>query len=708
MSSKRTGFVIVGVFLSLAAAYAGWLNPTQAGFIIQTFTSYESITGNNTGLIVTNGNSYQFAGDNTGYVYVGGVGSQFRGNNDGNARVDGPGAVVLGSIASLATLTNNGAGSLVLADLTPGQSAKVTAVGSASLLLGAGTVSNTQCIVVGDGNVSHGARSVTAGAVWATGAGFHGNGAGLSNLPVDLSRLAVSNASVYLTNNGSICELSYGLGVSVIETYIVSDWEGSNPQAWGTYTDGGTNAWGWRLDFSEDILISPSEEDVYYVDFQGGYAEGLQGSATGFVHVDAGLTRIASTNVFASDGYLNGQWLRDGSVSSNKLDSSVWGGIELGILSHGYQVAGMDVSATNMAVQTAGVTNLNTATLSVRSNSVFWGPVTFWTNVWADEISASSTGAASVRVTWTSGPDAGTSFVLYANLMRNGRPCYINDYYLNNGELYVNGPYLLWYNGLYRFNAYNGLDILKIDSDPDAPYGEYRRDYQGISYRASIAYSGPLPILVNGLPEGTLKASIHSIAIEEMRTNLTSAAIAAAGGLTNAGSFATATQGAKADAAVTNVLLNGTNYPAASGTVSLPTIAGPPGPAGTNIVGGSTVNPYQAYFIKALGNGPATAGATQVVNLANGAYQTYTVTNTPLTFLLTTNNLSATNAVAFWLQVTHAADSVSYTARLSTATFLLPGGVQPVFSQDTNNVDVLDFVWNGSKAVLMNHRRDLR
>src|SRR5664279_6086890 len=112
MSSKLTGFAIVGLFLSLAASYAGWLNPNQPGFIIQTFTSYESITGNNTGLIVTNGNSYQFAGDNTGYTYVGGVGSQFRGNNDGVVRVDGAGAAVFCSVASLASLTNRGAGSL--------------------------------------------------------------------------------------------------------------------------------------------------------------------------------------------------------------------------------------------------------------------------------------------------------------------------------------------------------------------------------------------------------------------------------------------------------------------------------------------------------------------------------------------------------------------------------------------------------------------
>jgi len=60
----------------------------------------------------------------------------------------------------------------------------VTDVGSASLLLGAGTASNSQCIVVGDGAESHGARSVTAGSFWSTGSGFFGNGAGLTNLVI--------------------------------------------------------------------------------------------------------------------------------------------------------------------------------------------------------------------------------------------------------------------------------------------------------------------------------------------------------------------------------------------------------------------------------------------------------------------------------------------------------------------------------------------
>ena len=77
-------------------------------------------------MITTNGNSYQFAGDNTGNMFIGGPGAQFRGKSDGNVYINGDGAFVLGTIASLATVTNRGKGALLLANLTPGQKAEIT------------------------------------------------------------------------------------------------------------------------------------------------------------------------------------------------------------------------------------------------------------------------------------------------------------------------------------------------------------------------------------------------------------------------------------------------------------------------------------------------------------------------------------------------------------------------------------------------------
>ncbi|MEI6789385.1 MAG: choice-of-anchor Q domain-containing protein, partial [bacterium] len=129
-----------------------------------------------------NGNSYQFAGDNAGAVWIGGPGSQFRGKNEGQMFLNGDGTFALGAFGPLATVTNRGKGSLLLGNLSGGQKAVITDVAHASILLGAGTVSNSQAIVVGDDNASHGNKSVTAGSVWATGTGFFGRGDGLTNL----------------------------------------------------------------------------------------------------------------------------------------------------------------------------------------------------------------------------------------------------------------------------------------------------------------------------------------------------------------------------------------------------------------------------------------------------------------------------------------------------------------------------------------------
>jgi hypothetical protein len=168
--------------------------------VLQTFTSYQPISGNNSGTITTNGNSFQFAGDNTALCYIGGAGAQFRGKNEGNVYVDTEGGCVFGAFGPLAVVTNQGKGSILLGNLSGGQKALITDVAHGSLLLGAGTASNAQSIVVGDGNGSHGAKSVTAGSFWATGAGFFGCGTGLTDVPeLDAGALAALAAHAGLT-----------------------------------------------------------------------------------------------------------------------------------------------------------------------------------------------------------------------------------------------------------------------------------------------------------------------------------------------------------------------------------------------------------------------------------------------------------------------------------------------------------------------------
>ena len=105
---------------------------------------------------------------------------QFRGVNDGDVYVDGEGAYVMGSFANLCSVTNRGKGALLLGKLTTGQKALITELGNGVILIGAGTASNAQCVVVGDGMKSHGVRSVTAGSFWGMEGGFFGNGSGLT------------------------------------------------------------------------------------------------------------------------------------------------------------------------------------------------------------------------------------------------------------------------------------------------------------------------------------------------------------------------------------------------------------------------------------------------------------------------------------------------------------------------------------------------
>ena len=228
---KNMAFVLCFVLGLASGCHAGWLNPNQQGFVIQTFTTYQPMSGNNTGTIVTTGNSYQFAGDNAGAVWIGGPGSQFRGKNEGQMSLNGEGTFVLGAFGSLATVTNMGKGSLLLGNLSAGQKAVITDVGHASILLGAGTVSNSQSIVVGDDNASHGSKSVTAGSVWATGAGFYGNGAGLTNL-----REFDTNAIAVLAAHAG---LSFGAHGAKINRYV--SLAGTHVSPFTSWTTAATN-----------------------------------------------------------------------------------------------------------------------------------------------------------------------------------------------------------------------------------------------------------------------------------------------------------------------------------------------------------------------------------------------------------------------------------------------------------------------------------
>lgn len=247
---KKMVITFVVAVLGIETCLASWLNPTQPGFVIQTFTTYEPMSGNNSGTIVTNGNSFQFAGDNTGWMSIGGPGSQFRGKNEGQMSLYGEGTFVLGAFGPLATVTNKGKGSLLLGNLSGGQRAVITEVGNASILLGAGTVSNSQAIVVGDDLGSHGAKSVTAGSIWAMGDGFFGNGSGISNLP-----------------------LPYGYGVTVDGSAIGHEAEGADG---GSALGRGAKATSYGVAIGEEAYGTDCGTAIGYS------ANGVSGVAIGY------------------------------------------------------------------------------------------------------------------------------------------------------------------------------------------------------------------------------------------------------------------------------------------------------------------------------------------------------------------------------------------------------------------------------------------
>lgn len=89
------------------------------------------------------------------------------------------------------SVTNKGTGSIILGALSS-QSALITVDGVASVLLGAGTISNKNSIVAGDNQESHGNGSITAGG------GFYGNGAGLTGITAsNITGVALTTSNTF-------------------------------------------------------------------------------------------------------------------------------------------------------------------------------------------------------------------------------------------------------------------------------------------------------------------------------------------------------------------------------------------------------------------------------------------------------------------------------------------------------------------------------
>lgn len=128
-------------------------------------------------------------------------GAQQRGRAQGRMLIgsSGIGAQQYGDVATGGSATNNGPATLQLFQLQSGEHAYASSLGDASISLGAATITNGECIVVGNGQVSHGDESITAGGgLWSTRLTFFGSG----NVTGITDTASASNSTELLSSKG--------------------------------------------------------------------------------------------------------------------------------------------------------------------------------------------------------------------------------------------------------------------------------------------------------------------------------------------------------------------------------------------------------------------------------------------------------------------------------------------------------------------------
>ena len=168
------------------ASQIGYNSATQA---IGGFAYGASQIGYNysTQIIGTSAVGAKQFGYNVGMQIIGNYssGADQSGDNYGTMSIgaNSYGAMQRGQTDSTSSASNNAVGAIQIYNLSPGQRALTTPGGAASILLGAGTVSNKNAVVAGDGAASNGDGSITAAG------GFFGSGANLSGVakPADVA-----------------------------------------------------------------------------------------------------------------------------------------------------------------------------------------------------------------------------------------------------------------------------------------------------------------------------------------------------------------------------------------------------------------------------------------------------------------------------------------------------------------------------------------
>lgn len=232
----------------------------------------------------------------TMWIKTGAYGAQQSGNNSGLMVIENSAhsAQQHGQVANGAAATNNGVGAIQLLNLSNGQKAYTTSGGSGSLMLGAGVSTNKYSIVAGDGQISHGEESITAG-----GGFYHGVVPVLTNVSTD----AIVAAGGLLTN-------STGLGLTGV-------WHTNDIVPFDVYTNGydTTPLTVSALAFKEGVGMSRTWQTI---DTNGVIiGEATSGWDTNFLNIttNGGLQFVANayvtqTNGFAGQSVPSADWVR--------------------------------------------------------------------------------------------------------------------------------------------------------------------------------------------------------------------------------------------------------------------------------------------------------------------------------------------------------------------------------------------------------------
>lgn len=227
-----------------------------------------------------------FGGNNK--IGLSGAGAMQRGWNDSNMSswfIDALGASQFGYTGedSGIAVTNLGSGALQVFALNSANLKAITTSGGAgSLMIGGGTASNLHAIVVGNGSVSHGDNSITAGG------GFYGSGTGITGMTVS----QISGA--YPTTNPS----NYTDYATVTNIVLANQEFSASLYGWGSTTSTVEGAYlltnGLPGGVKQTITVTGVTNNQYVAKFITGTNQRFTRISQGTVNVEFSVNKAAA------------------------------------------------------------------------------------------------------------------------------------------------------------------------------------------------------------------------------------------------------------------------------------------------------------------------------------------------------------------------------------------------------------------------------